>query len=205
MSMYTRIIVPFALALLLGPAVAVAQQNNELTIKLAEKGEAHVIIEVESPEDFDEVRGVLGEERVKDIYGQRLSSVFGEVANLSIRAEYQSILIEFDSRLAVEDVDGIWNIDWIGFRGDLDNVSTLNVVLPSDAKLVDSYPSPDRVTAGALTWSNVDFIPKIRHQIVPEVSRVENTTISYRLLSALILLVLIFGIVYKKLKNRQTI
>lgn len=179
--------------LLLNPLTVFAQQSTAMGINLSYAGTAHITIEVKNPEKIEELKSILNEPAIKDIYSQRLSAVFGELKNLKLYAETQSFIIEFDSKIA-EQKEGKWIVDKKEFQGNIDKISILKVVLPEDAKLVGANPEPDRISENVLIWNNIDFTPEISYE--------KSSPAAYKILPVAILLVL-SAVAFKKLKKRK--
>lgn len=139
-------------------------QTSEMSIKIDENNaSAHIWITVENPSNIAELRSIVNEPRIHDIYRQQLGKVFDNVENLELSVETGVFVVEFDSSISKAD-EGGWLIERRDFQGNIDRVSTLKIVLPPDTVLLDSNPSPDKISENMLGWDDVDFIPEIRYE-----------------------------------------
>ncbi len=144
--------------LLVVPALAHAAEQNYMTVELLEDGSAHVTLESKNPRNLGELRALIEDPNIKSIYQGSLSSIFGEIENLDVRASSDSIIIEFDCKMAGRKGKE-WVINKIDFEGELDPVSTLEVELPTGSKLKTAEPWPAEISENVLTWHDVNYIP----------------------------------------------
>lgn len=152
----------FLLFILLFPALSHAQEQTEMSIQFATDGSAHVLLESKAPPKFEELKKIINETRVKNIYHETLSSIFKDIKNLNIRTEQQSLIVEFDCKLA-EEREGEWIIKRIDFAGALNPV-TLRIKIPEGFEVVNTDPLPAQVSEGTLVWQDANFIPSLSYK-----------------------------------------
>ncbi len=140
------------------PALAHAAEQNYMTVELLEDGSAHVALESKNPRNLEELKSIIRDPNIKSIYQGSLSSIFREIENLDMRASSDSIIIEFDCKMAGRDGKD-WVINKIDFEGELNPVSTLEVELPTGSKLKTADPRPAEISGNVLIWHDISYIP----------------------------------------------
>lgn len=141
--------------------LAHAAEDVAISIELKDTGAAHVIIESHL-QGGEDVKGLLREPAIKEIYRERLFSVFGEINDLDLRVVADSLVIEFDSSLAVK--NDVWTTIAANFSGVLTTPLTLTVKLPENMELVSAVPPPVEISDVTLTWNTVDSLPLVTYK-----------------------------------------
>lgn len=144
----------------------VSAQTSEMSIKIDGDEHSHITITVENPPNIAELRSIINEPKVREIYQQQIGNVFEDVENLGLSVDSGVFVVEFDSSISEVDNDG-WLIERRDFQGNIEAVSKLKIVLPPDMVLADSNPSPDRSSENVFEWDGVDFIPEVRYERAP--------------------------------------
>lgn len=152
-----------AISLLLTPAWA--QEQSEMTIQLERDGSAHITIESKGLSNLEDLRGVINNPAVADIYRGKLASVFGPVENLTLSLRGEAVIIEFDSRLAFEK-GGSWEVGRRDFQGGVKRMASLWVRPPEGMGLVLSEPAAEEAS-GEWVWREADGIPHIVYRQRP--------------------------------------
>lgn len=183
-----------AILLLLIYAPLASAQASEMLIRVDENAAAHITISIENPPNIAELRTIVTEPRVHEIYREQLSSVFGSVENLDLSVDSGVFVVEFDSPIGSES-NGRRVIERIDFNGKIDAVSTLDIALPQETVFVDSEPAPDKISENLLEWHDVDFIPQVRYKKLDALPR--------NWLAAVVIVLLILAVGYFIWKKRR--
>jgi hypothetical protein len=150
--------------LLLAASPSAAQEQTEMTLALAHDGSAHVTIlskDVPNPEDL---KTVIRQPKIKGIYEERFSALFGPVENLTLVLEGSDLRIEFDAPSIATEQENEWIIEGKEFKGKMAPVAVLRVELPEGAKWTFVEPEPDEGASDPLTWHNADFLPAVSYE-----------------------------------------
>lgn len=143
-----------------------AQEESAMVIQLGRDGSAHISIESRGFSNLEGLKNIINGPSVANIYRDRLSSVFGPVANLSLSLRGETMIIEFDAPLAVER-NGSWEVEERDFQGGVKRMSSLRVRPPPGAALVLLEPAAEEAS-GEWVWKDVDAIPHIVYRQRPQ-------------------------------------
>ncbi len=169
-------------------------QVSEMSIESGVDGSAHISILVVNPPDLAELKSLIDEPRIRDIYGQQLGLVFNDVDDLELSVEAGVFIISFDSSIAsVRDGDLV--VEPRGFDGYINSMSKLSISIPEGFEFQSSDPSPTSVSENTVEWRDADFIPAVSF-------RKKSTFPSNYVVAALVFLVVAASLVFVLMKRR---
>ena len=179
--------------LLASPSLVYAVGDVSISIEFGDAGVAHVIIASPVQEGREDLRGLLRESMIREVYRERLSIVFGEIRDLDLCVVDDSVVIEFDASLAVR--NDAWRTRGANFSDVLTSPLTLSVRLPENARLIAADPSPTGQTGDVLIWMDVGYLPGLTYDTRPGQSRI--------ILIMAGILALLFGLLRGRMKRHQ--
>ena len=164
--MYRKIQLTAILALsffLLVVSHSSAQEQTEMTISLRPGGGAHIAILADNVPNQENLKAVIGEPRVKGIYKDKLSELFGPVENLTLALKGSELRIEFDVLSIATERSGQWTVERKEFGSKMSPLATLRIKLPEGAERTSTEPEPDEVGADYMIWRNVAYLPTVAY------------------------------------------